>query len=81
MTGLARTLVSGIGFASDFEIEEWVQDRYGFIPHPFWIDHCKELYIHGGRSTLEGRSARYVCPADKRLAIREAFVYFGMLLE
>ena len=40
----APTVVSGIRFASDLQIEEWVQERYGFVPHPFWIDHCKELY-------------------------------------
>ena len=70
---------SGLRFASDLEIEEWVREQYGFAPHPFWIDHCKELYIQGGRSSAEPRSPRYVCPIDKRAAIREAFIHFGLL--
>jgi hypothetical protein len=74
-------VVSGIRLASDLQIEEWVQERYGFVPHPFWIDHCKELYIQGSRSSVERRPPRHECPADKRTAIREAFLHFGMLFE
>jgi len=39
MASPSVTVVSGIRFASDLQIEEWVQERYGFVPHPFWIDH------------------------------------------
>ena len=39
MASPAPTVVSGIRFASDLQIEEWVQEWYGFVPHPFWIDH------------------------------------------
>jgi hypothetical protein len=81
MASPALTAVSGIRFASDLQIEEWVQRRYGFVPHPFWIDHCKELYIQGGRLSVECRPPRRECPPDKRAAIREAFLHFGMLTE
>ena len=40
--------------ASDLQIEQWVQKEYGFIPHPFWIRHCKELYIQGPGVTRRG---------------------------
>jgi hypothetical protein len=81
MASPAVTVASGIRFARDLQIEEWVQERYGFVPHPFWIDHCKELYIQGGRPSVESRLPRHECPADKRAAIREAFLHFGMLAE
>jgi hypothetical protein len=56
-----------------------VQKEYGFIPHPFWIRHCKELYIQGPRLPVEGRRPWHECPLDKRPAIKAAFFYFGML--
>jgi hypothetical protein len=62
---------------SDLDIQEWIHDRYGFVPHPFWISHCRDLYLSadGGQT----RGPRYECPPDKRSAIREAFYYFGIL--
>jgi len=61
----------------DLELQEWIHDRYGFVPHPFWISHCRELYLTGGCSP--SRPPRHECPPDKRSAIREAFFYFGIL--
>ena len=81
MASSAVKVVSGIRLASDLQIEEWVQEQYGFVPHPFWIDHCKELYIQGSRSSVERRPPRHECPADKRAAIKEAFLHFGMVPE
>jgi len=63
----------------DLDIEQWVQERYGFVPHPFWISHCRELYINEGESPEQTRRPWHECPADKRLMIREAFAYFGLL--
>jgi hypothetical protein len=64
---------------SDLQIEQWVQKEYGFIPHPFWIRHCKELYIQGPGLPVEGRRPWHECPLDKRSAIKAAFFHFGML--
>ena len=63
----------------DLEIEQWIHERYGFVPHPFWISHCKELFIPG--STGLDRLPWHECPPDKRPVIREAFSHFGMLPE
>jgi hypothetical protein len=30
---------------TDLDIEEWVQEQYGFVPHPYWISHCRELFL------------------------------------
>ncbi|MBZ5580184.1 MAG: hypothetical protein LAP40_26795 [Acidobacteriia bacterium] len=66
-------------FVDDLEIEQWIHDRFGFVPHPFWIGHCRELYL--AETVQESRRAWHQCPPDKRPAIREAFVYFGILNE
>jgi hypothetical protein len=66
---------------SDLDIQRWVQERYGFVPHPSWIQHCKELY-HLTRQQPEGRRKEWhECPPEKRLMIREAFVRFGLMFE
>ena len=64
---------------SDLKIELWVHERYGFVPHPFWIRHCEELYL--GWAPGGSRKPWHECPADKRQMIREAFRNFGMLPE
>jgi hypothetical protein len=65
---------------SDLAIEQWVREQYGFVPHPAWISHCKELYLAPtpGSSSAK-RLPRHECPPEKRLAIKEAFVHFGLL--
>jgi hypothetical protein len=63
---------------NDLEIEEWVSERYGFAPHPFWVDDCRELYLNDHSHPCD---PRHKCPPEKRLMIREAFVHFGLLPE
>jgi hypothetical protein len=65
--------------ATDLQIEQWVQERYGFVPHPYWINQCRELYIEGTQPSEENRRPWHECPPDKRPAIKEAFLHFGML--
>ena len=31
--------------ASIFDIQVWIAKHHGFVPHPFWIAHCVELYL------------------------------------
>ena len=66
-------------YVGDLAIQEWIHDRYGFVPHPFWIDHCRELYVLGASGPT--RSPRHECPPDQRPAIKAAFVHFGILPE
>jgi hypothetical protein len=63
----------------DLDIEQWIQEQFGFVPHPFWISHCKELYLEDMKTPDRARRLGHECPVDKRSMIREAFVYFGML--
>ena len=64
---------------ADLDIQEWIQGRYGFVPHPFWISHCRELYLEG--PTGQPRRPWHECPPEKRSAVKEAFRHFGMLAE
>jgi len=64
----------------DLDIEQWVHEHYGFVPHPFWIGHCKELFLREQRPA-EARKPWHECPLDKRPIIREAFAHFHMLAD
>ena len=64
---------------TDLDVEEWICERYGFAPHPFWIRDCREFYLNEEHSPPV--DARHKCPPDKRLVIRSAFVHFGLLPE
>lgn len=61
---------------ADLDIQEWVVKRHGFVPHPAWIAHCKELYL-GAPPAPRAQD----CPPDKRIAIREALVSLGLISE
>jgi hypothetical protein len=74
-TGTARARPASI-----LDIQEWIAEHHGFVPHPFWIDHCLELYL-GSSTTDQPRRPWHECPEDKRIAIKEAFIHFGQLPE
>ena len=64
---------------ADLDIQQWVEDRYGFVPHPYWISHCRELFLQSLEATPEGHKPWHDCPDERREAIREAFLHFGLL--
>lgn len=64
---------------ADLEIQEWVRGHYGYVPHPYWIGHCKELYLDE-TGLLEEKRPWHRCPPEKQLQIRAGFVHFGLLV-
>jgi len=74
-SGMARVA----GTASDLDIQEWIQENYGFVPHPFWIAHCRELYLSLAPVDSEPRPSWHQCPTNKILPIRQALEHFGLL--
>jgi hypothetical protein len=66
--------------ASDLDLQEWVYERYRFVPHPYWIAHCKELYLNQPLSP-ESRAPWHECPTERRAAIKDAFLHFGLLAD
>jgi hypothetical protein len=60
------------------EIQKWVRERHGFTPELAWIAHCKELYGIPVYVSVSRRDAER-CPADKQVAIKQAFQHFGLL--
>lgn len=61
----------------DLDIQEWVRERNGFVPHPYWISHCRQLYL---QVVCEWpRKPWHECPSDKREAILSAFEHFGLV--
>jgi hypothetical protein len=67
--------------ANDVDIQRWVEDRYGFVPHPFWINHCKELCGLASGQPAGDRKCWHECPPEKQLILREAFAHFGLLAD
>ena len=63
------------------EIQNWVQQQYGWQPKTCWIAHCKELAgleRYDAPNRIEGERAN-PCPEAKREVIFAAFRHFGML--
>jgi len=48
---------------SDLEIEEWVYQLYGFVPHQSWITDCREFYLDQDRHIAF--DARHTRPPEK----------------
>jgi hypothetical protein len=81
---LLGTIDNGTGThktIADLDIQQWVQEHYGFVPHPYWISNSRELFLRSLEPTPESRRPWHECPEEKRLAIVEAFVHFGLLPE
>ena len=64
---------------TDLDIQRWVDQRYGFVPHPYWIAHCKELFHLAVEKPEDPRKPWHECPSEKRLIIMEALAHFGLL--
>ena len=58
------------------EIRAWIQERYGFTVNSASISQTKKKY--GLIADTEGRYVQKVQP-EKEAAIREAFIWFGIL--
>jgi hypothetical protein len=67
--------------ATYWQIEDWVQQRYGFVPSSGWIAHVKELHGLPVQRASSGRRLWWSdpCPPDRLPAIEAAFRHFGML--
>lgn len=65
--------------ATDLDIERWVEQQYGFVPHPFWIADCKQLYLLTAVESEGPRKPWHECPREKRAPIRQALIHFGLL--
>jgi len=51
---------------TDLDIERWVEQRDGFVPHPFWIAHCTELYVQAVTAGAKGEeTALLIAPKKK----------------
>jgi hypothetical protein len=82
--------VVGVGFdrpeeggnmASYAEVQEYVQQRHGFVPKTCWIAHVKELNgLPVQRAwNRAGRGRVVPCPPEKRRPIEDAFRHFRMM--
>lgn len=62
------------------EIQDYVDQKYGFEPKTCWIAHVKELSGLPVRKAWNREGERNnPCPPGKVERIKEAFRYFGMI--
>jgi hypothetical protein len=67
--------------ATYIEIQNWVKQKYNFIPKSCWIAHVKELSglpVHKAPNR-KGVERMIPCPLAKVEPIRTAFRHFGMM--
>lgn len=64
------------------EIQEYVREKNGFTVKTCWIADMKEqcsIPVKKAPNRKDEHSRMKPCPADKKEAIRDAFIHFGML--
>ena len=63
------------------EIQEWVKQKYGFVPKTCWIAHVKEISgVSVSRATNRLGEERLVpCPLEKVKPIQAALKHFRIL--
>lgn len=63
------------------QIQEYVKQKYGFVPQTCWIAHVKELSGLAVHRAVNRRGSKRVkpCPPDRQAQIREALKHFEML--
>ena len=72
----------GIDGITISELEEYMQEHYGFKVSSKYIGQIKEkcrMEIRENFNKGNGKSKDVICPEDKERAIMEAFKHFGML--
>lgn len=67
--------------ASYEEIQQYVKQKYGFVPKTCLVAHAKEIFgipVYKAPNRIESDLRVNPCPEDKLHAIKDAFRYFGM---
>ena len=62
------------------EIQEYVQEKYGYFPKNAWIAHAKEHYgIPVNKAFNRDGERKWVCPKKRLVEFKEIFEHFKML--
>jgi len=63
------------------QIQDWVKQKYGFVPKTCWIAHVKHISGISIRQAYnrQGEERVYPCPSEKIEPIRSAMKHFGMI--
>lgn len=64
------------------QIQQYVKNKYGYLPKTCWIAHMKELCglcpkVSPNRYSLASRTNP--CPVEKQQDIKDAFRFFEMI--
>ena len=64
------------------EIQHYIEETYGFVPHPSWIAQVKEAHninLVRNQSERKGINRANPCPRNKIASVEEALKHFGMI--
>jgi hypothetical protein len=64
------------------ELQDWIKDRFGFVPKTCWIAHAKEicsLPVRIAPNRVDSTVRKEPCPAEKLPAILAAFRQFNLI--
>lgn len=63
------------------QLQDWVKEQYGFVPHKCWIADVKRMEGLRMRKAPNriGDTPVILCPNDKIEPIRSALAYFRMI--
>ena len=64
------------------EIQNYVKEKYGFVPKTCWIAHMKEecnIPVKVAPNRISEDNREKPCPIEKQEYIKEAFEHFDML--
>jgi hypothetical protein len=63
------------------QIQQWVEEKFGFTPKTCWIADMKEecgLPVRAAHNR-QGKRRLHPCPKEKKQAIKAAFMHFDMM--
>lgn len=63
-------------------IQNYIKNKYNYIPKTCWIAHAKEVYgikVKKSINRIDCHDRVYPCPENKLEDLKEAFEYFNMI--
>lgn len=63
-------------------IQNYIKNKYNYIPKTCWIAHAKEVYgikVKKSINRIDCDERVYPCPENKLEDLKEAFEYFNMI--
>ena len=64
------------------QIQDYVSEKFGYLPRGTWIAHAKEIYgLNPQKSVNRKSDTKRInpCPPEKQEDFRQAFIHFKLI--